>query len=89
MSFDEFLIEIARLKLLNPKYIPTFIAIFGQEGRGKSIEKCCEEFLKDINGNAQPKQTTDSYLKEIYKFFWEKYPELIPVCGKGQRKVLT
>jgi len=89
MDFDEFLLKTANSKLLNPKYIPTLIAVFGKKSHGKSIEKCCEEFLKDVKENVQPRQTTGSYLKEIYKFFWEKYPELPPVSGKGQRKVLT
>jgi LuxR family glucitol operon transcriptional activator len=89
MDFDEFLLKTAKSKLLNPKYIPTLMAVFRKESHGKSIEKCCEEFLKDSNGNVQPRQTTSDYLKEIYKFFWKKYPELPPVSGKGQRKVLT
>ena len=84
MDLNEFLLKTAKSKLLNPKYIPTLIAVFGEEGRGKSIPKCCEEFLND-----QPRQTTDSYLKEIYKFFWENYPELEAINGKGQRKILT
>ena len=62
MDFNEFLLKIAKSKLLNPRYILTFIAVFGKEGQGKSIQKCGEEFLND-----QPRQTTDSYLKEIYK----------------------
>ncbi len=84
MDFNEFLLETAKSKLLNPKYIPTLIAVFGKEGHGKSIAKCSEVFLND-----QPRQTTDSYLKEIYKFFWENYPELEAINGKGQRKILT
>ena len=84
MDFNEFLLKIAKSKLLNPRYILTFIAVFGKEGQGKSIQKCGEEFLND-----QPRQTTDSYLKEIYRFFWENYPELKAINGKGQRKVLT
>ncbi|MBD2149318.1 ATP-binding protein [Pseudanabaena sp. FACHB-1277] len=89
MNLNEFILKIAKSKLLNPKYIPTLIAVFGEEGRGKSIEKCCEEFLKDSNGNVQPRQTTDSYLKQIYEFFWQKHPELSPVDGNRKRKVLT
>ena len=89
MDFNEFLLKTAKSKLLNPKYIPTFIAVFRKESHDKSIEKCCEEFLTDSNGNVQPRQTTSDYLKKIYKFFWEKYPELPSVSGKGQRKVLT
>lgn len=89
MNFDEFLLKIAKSKLLNPKYISTLIAVFGEKGHGKSIEKCCEEFLKDSNGNVQPRQTTDSYLKQIYEFFWQKHPELSPVDGNRKRKVLT
>ena len=89
MDFNEFLLKTAKSKLLNPKYIPTLIAVFRKESHDKSIEKCCEEFLTDSNGNVQPRQTTSDYLKKIYKFFWEKYPELPSVSGKGQRKVLT
>ncbi len=89
MNLDEFLLETAKSILLNPKYIPTFLAVFGEEGRGKSIEKCREEFLKDVNDEPQPRQTTDNYLKEIYVLFREKYPKLSPIEGKGQRKVLT
>jgi hypothetical protein len=84
MDFNEFLVKTAKSKLLNPKYIPTLIAVFAEESHGKSIAKCCEELLND-----QPRQTTDSYLKEIYKFFWQNYPDLEAINGKGQRKVLT
>lgn len=82
-NWDEFIAEIAKSKISTPKLFRTFISVFSETGRGKTIEKCSEEILN------QSAKTTGEHLGRIYKLFDSDYPDLKDKKGNVKRQALT
>ena len=82
-NWDEFIAEIATSKISSPKLFRTFISVFSETGRAKTIEECSENLL------SQSPKTTGEHLGRIYKLFDLDYPELKDKQGNVKRQALT
>ena len=83
MSWDEFIAEIAKSKISNPRLYRTFTLVFSEIGRDKTVEECSEKLLD------QSAKTTGEHLGRIYKLFDSDYPDLKDKKGNVKRQALT
>ena len=83
MSWDEFIAEVAKSKISSPRLYRTFISVFSEIGRDKTVEECSENLLN------QSVKTTGDHLGKIYKLFDSDYPDLKAKIGNVKRQALT